>query len=134
MNSNFSFLRKMLLAKIHGATVTEANVNYEGSVTIPHHLLELTGLLPHEAVHVWNVTRGTRFETYIIDGGDRIGELHINGAAAHLAQVGDVVIIAGFVHLSADAAMQHQPKVVFLNRDNSVRELRAEQPGTIVSL
>jgi aspartate 1-decarboxylase len=130
MNGAF---RKLLLAKIHGAVVTEANVNYEGSITIPRNLLDSTGLLPHESVHVWNVTRGTRFETYILDGGDRRLEIHVNGAAAHLVEPGDSLIIAGFVHLPAETAHLHEPKVVFLNQDNSVKDIRGEKPATIAA-
>lgn len=130
MNGAF---RKLLLAKIHGATVTEANLAYEGSITIPRNLLDLTGLLPHEAVHVWNVTRGTRFETYILDGGDRLREIHVNGAAAHMVAVGDSLIIAGFIHLPAETAHKHEPKVVFLNQDNSVKDIRGEKPATIAA-
>lgn len=130
MNGAF---RKLLLAKIHGAVVTEANVAYEGSITIPKALLDLTGLLPHEAVHVWNVTRGTRFETYILDGGDRNGQIHVNGAAAHKVEVGDALIVAGFVHLPAESAHLHEPKVVFLNPNNSVKDIRGEKPATIAA-
>ena len=130
MNGAF---RKLLLAKIHGAVVTEANVNYEGSITIPRDLLGLTGLLPHEAVHVWNVTSGTRFETYILDGGDKQSEIHVNGAAAHLVKPGDSLIIAGFIHLPAETAHKHEPKVVFLHKDNSVKDIRGEKPGTIAA-
>jgi aspartate 1-decarboxylase len=130
MNGAF---RKLLLAKLHGATVTEANLNYEGSITIPSDLLELTGLLPHEAVHVWNITQGTRFETYIIDGQAANKEIHVNGAAAHLVHPGDSVIIAGFAHIPADIAHLHQPKVVFLNPDNSVRDIRGEKPKTLAA-
>ena len=130
MNGAF---RKLLLAKIHGAIVTEANVNYEGSITIPRKLLESSGLLPHESVHVWNVTRGTRFETYILDGGDRRHEIHVNGAAAHLVEPGDSLIVAGFGHLPAETAHLHEPKVVFLNQDNSVKDIRGEKPATIAA-
>ncbi|MEN9846850.1 MAG: Aspartate 1-decarboxylase [Pseudomonadota bacterium] len=130
MNGAF---RKLLLAKIHGAVVTEANVAYEGSITIPRSLLEITGLLPHESVHVWNVTRGTRFETYILDGGDRQREIHVNGAAAHLVEPGDSLIVAGFIHLPAETAHLHVPKVVFLHTDNSVKDIRGERPGTIAA-
>jgi len=130
MNGAF---RKLLLAKIHGAVVTEANVAYEGSITIPRALLDLTGLLPHEAVHVWNVTRGTRFETYILDGGDRNGQIHVNGAAAHKVEVGDTLIVAGFVHLPAETAHLHVPKVVFLNSHNAVKDIRGETPATIAA-
>ncbi len=130
MNGAF---RKLLLAKIHGAVVTEANVNYEGSITIPRTLLQSSGLLPHESVHVWNVTRGTRFETYILDGGDRQREIHVNGAAAHLVEPGDSLIVAGFIHLPAETAHMHEPKVVFLNNDNSVKGIRGERPATIAA-
>jgi aspartate 1-decarboxylase len=130
MNGAF---RKLLLAKIHGAVVTEANVAYEGSITIPRNLLDLTGLLPHEAVHVWNVTSGTRFETYILDGGDKKREIHVNGAAAHLVKTGDTLIIAGFIHLPAETAHKHEPKVVFLHTDNSVKDIRGEKPATIAA-
>ena len=126
-------LRKLLLAKIHGAVVTEANLNYEGSITIPRNLLESTGLLPHESVHVWNVTRGTRFETYILDGGDRQREIHVKGAAAHLVEPGDSLIVADFIHLPAETAHMHEPKVVFLHNDNSVKDIRGERPATIAA-
>jgi aspartate 1-decarboxylase len=128
MNGAF---RKVLLAKIHGAVVTEANVAYEGSITIPRTLLDLTGLLAHEAVHVWNVTSGTRFETYILDGGDRRCQIHVNGAAAHVVKPGDSLIIAGFIHLPAETAHKHEPTVVFLHSDNSVKDIRGEKPATI---
>ena len=113
--------------------MTEANLNYEGSITIPGALLEITGLLPHESVHVWNITRGSRFETYILDGGEKQREIHVNGAAAHLVEPGDSLIVAGFVHLPAEAARLHQPKVVFLNADNSVKDIRDEKPATIAA-
>jgi aspartate 1-decarboxylase len=130
MNGAF---RKLLLAKLHGAIVTEANLSYEGSITIPRHLLDLTGLLPHEAVHVWNVTTGTRFETYILDGGDNRGEIHVNGAAAHLVKPGDALIVAAFIHLPAESAHTHHPKVVFLHSDNSVKDIRSETPATVAA-
>lgn len=125
--------RKMLLAKLHGAVVTDANVAYEGSITIPQDLLETTGLLPHEAVAVWNVTRGTRFETYILEGPSQSGEIHVNGAAAHLVEIGDTLIVAGFTYLTAQQARIHHPVAVFLNLDNSVKSIRQERPGTLVA-
>lgn len=125
--------RKLLLGKIHGATVTEANLQYEGSITIPRDILEAVGLLPHEAVHVWNITRGTRFETYILDGGAARGEFHVNGAAAHLVEPGDSVIIAAFTHIPAESAHLHRPIVAFLNGDNSIKEIRSETPKTIAA-
>jgi aspartate 1-decarboxylase len=130
MNGAF---RKLLLAKIHGAIVTEANVAYEGSITIPRKLLDLTGLLRHEAVQVWNVTNGTRFETYILDGGDQQHEIHVNGAAAHLVNRGDSLIVAGFMLVPAETAHTHEPTVVFLCSDNSVKAIRGEKPATIAA-
>ena len=126
-------IRKLLLAKIHGAVVTEANLQYEGSITIPEDLLTLTGLLPHEAVSVWNVTTGARFETYILRGAPYSREFHVNGAAAHLAKPGDLLIIAGFVHLPYEEAINHEPIAVFLNPDNSIKDIRNEKPKTLVA-
>jgi len=124
-------LRKVLLAKIHGATVTEANVNYEGSITIPEDLLAVTGLLPHEAVAVWNVTTGSRFETYILRGEPFSREFLVNGAAAHLVKPGDQIIVACFGLLPYAEAVRHEPKVVFMNHDNSVKAIRGEKPRTV---
>lgn len=132
MRMNGAF-RKFLLAKIHGAVVTDANVLYEGSITIPRDLLEVSGLMPHEAVAVWNVTRGTRFETYILEGAYGSKEFHVNGAAAHLVEKGDSLIVAGFIHIPASEAAKHAPTVVFLDKDNSVREVRSERPETLVA-
>jgi aspartate 1-decarboxylase len=125
--------RKLLAAKIHGATVTDANLLYEGSITIPSDYLEVTGLLPHEAVAIWNVTRGTRLETYILEGVAGSKEFHVNGAAAHLVHKGDKVIIAAFTYLPADVATAHEPKVLFLDDANSINELRKERPKTIAA-
>jgi aspartate 1-decarboxylase len=127
-------LRKMLIAKIHGATVTEANVHYEGSITIPEDLLALTGLLPHEAVHVWNVTTGSRFETYILKGLAHSREFHVNGAAAHLAKPGDTLIVAAFGALPHNEAVAHTPIALFLNADNTVKDIRDERPKTLVAV
>jgi aspartate 1-decarboxylase len=113
--------------------VTEANVNYEGSITIPQDLLEVSGLLPHESVHVWNVTRGTRFETYILEGERGSREFHVNGAAAHLVEKGDVLIVATFIFVPAATASLHQPNVVFLDEENRVKSTRREKPATIVA-
>jgi aspartate 1-decarboxylase len=124
-------LRKVLLAKIHGATVTEANVDYEGSITIPEDILSATGLLPHEAVAVWNVTSGSRFETYILRGEAFSREFLVNGAAAHLVKPGDQIIVAAFGLLPYAEAVTHEPKVVFMNRDNSVKAIRGEKPRTV---
>jgi aspartate 1-decarboxylase len=118
----------MLRAKIHRATVTEANVDYEGSITIDRRLLEATDLLPNEAVCVWNVTNGNRLETYVVEGPPDSGVICVNGAAAHLVRPGDLVIIAAYTWLEEEAARRHQPKVVFVDGQNRIRELRAEEP------
>ena len=126
MEPNF---RKMLRAKIHRATVTHADLHYEGSITIPSELLEAADLLEHESVHVWNVTNGARFETYTVKGEAQSGTICINGAAAHHANPGDIVIIAAFGFIEERAARRHTPRVVFVDGDNQIKELRAEVPG-----
>ncbi len=89
-------LRQMLSAKIHRVTVTEADVNYIGSITIDQSLLERVQILPNELVHVWNVTNGERFETYALAGEPDSGQIRVNGAGAHRARPGDILIVAAF--------------------------------------
>ncbi len=89
-------LRQMLKSKIHRATVTEADVNYIGSITIDSELIERVDLVPNELVHVWNATSGQRLETYVIPGPPGSGVICMNGPAAHLIRVGDIVIVAAF--------------------------------------
>jgi aspartate 1-decarboxylase len=107
-------------SKIHRATVTHADLDYEGSVTISGELMDAAGILEHEQVHVWNVTRGTRLVTYAIRGDDRSGVICINGAAAHLADAGDKVILATFAEVSAAEVAQWQPKVVLVDERNAI--------------
>ena len=114
--------RSMLKSKIHRATVTHANVDYEGSITLDAHLLEAADILPYEEVHVWNVTRGTRLRTYAMEGAAGSGIVCINGAAAHLARPGDLVIVATFTLLDAAVVRQHRPRVVLVDERNQVRE------------
>jgi aspartate 1-decarboxylase len=121
--------RKMMRAKIHRATVTEANVDYEGSITIDRELMDATDLLPNEAVHVWDVTNGNRFETYVVEGPPGSGVICVNGAAAHLVNVDDLVIIAAFSWMEEAEARRHEPKVVFVDEQNRMREKRSEVPG-----
>ena len=122
-------MRFFLRSKIHRATVTEANVDYEGSITIDRRLLDATDLLPNEAVCVWNVTNGNRFETYAVEGAPDSGVICVNGAAAHLVSPGDLVIIAAYTWLEEEAARAYEPKVVFVDERNRMREKRAEVPG-----
>lgn len=116
-------------AKIHRATVTDADLDYEGSVTISGELLDAAGILEHEQVHVWNVTRGTRLVTYAFRGAPDSGVICINGAAAHLARPGDKVIIATFAEVDAAEAAGWKPTVVFVDGANRIVEQRDEVGG-----
>ena len=118
--------RKMLKSKIHRATVTHAELDYEGSITIPPELLEAANILPNEAVNIWNVTAGTRFETYAITGVAGSSDICINGAAAHLVTPGDLVIIASFIQLAEEHCATHKPTVVFVDESNHMKEIRPE--------
>lgn len=120
----------MFGSKIHRATVTHADLDYEGSVTIDQDLLDASGILEWEEVQIWDVTNGSRLSTYVIAGPSGSGVIGINGAAAHLVQPGDKVIIATFVDMEDAEARSHQPTNVFVDEDNRVKELRPE----IVSL
>lgn len=119
--------RTMLGGKIHRATITDANLEYEGSVTVDCDLLERAGILEGEAVHVWNLTTGSRLMTYTIAGPTASGTVCINGAAAHHASVGDLVIIASFVELEDEEARSWRPRVVFVDAGNRTLEIRAER-------
>jgi aspartate 1-decarboxylase len=121
--------RSMLRAKIHRAKVTDANLEYEGSLTIPPELLEQADIREHEAVHVWNVTRGTRFETYAITGVQGSGDICVNGAAAHLAQPGDLIIIATFASVPESMVDEFRPIVVFVDDKNRAVRTGYEVPG-----
>jgi aspartate 1-decarboxylase len=122
--------RFMLKSKIHRATVTHADVDYEGSLTLDAHLLEAADILPNEEVHIWNVTRGTRLRTYAIPGVPGSGIVCVNGAAAHLARPGDLVIIATFTLLDDAAAQRHSPRIVLVGEKNGMRTSEpAEIPG-----
>src|SRR6478735_8825665 len=114
--------RRIFKSKIHRATVTQADLDYEGSLTIDANLLEAADILPGEEIHVWNVTRGTRLRTYAILGEAGSGVCCINGAAAHLAKPGDRIIVATFTLLEDAQARIHRPKVVLVDENNRVRE------------
>jgi aspartate 1-decarboxylase len=112
--------RSMLKSKLHRARVTHADVDYEGSVTLDRTLLEAADILPWEEVHVWNVTSGTRFRTYAMEAEAGSGVVCINGAAAHLAKPGDLVIIATYTQMEDIAARQHRPHIVLLGEGNRI--------------
>jgi aspartate 1-decarboxylase len=122
-------MRRMLHSKIHRATITHADLHYEGSITISPELLDAADILPYEAVHIWNVTSGTRFETYAIEGLPGSTDICVNGAAAHLVTPGDIIIIACFTHLSDEEARDHTPRVVFVDGNNRMVRKGAEIPG-----
>jgi aspartate 1-decarboxylase len=121
--------RKMLKSKIHRATVTGADLEYEGSVTIDSKLLAAADILPYEAVDIWNVTYGTRFQTYAIEGQPGSGTICINGAAARLVSKGDKVIIASWLEISDEQAAGYQPKLVFVDDSNVPTSQEKESPG-----
>ena len=122
--------RTFFKSKIHRATVTHADLEYEGSVTIDEDLLDAAGIWNYEAVHIWNITRGSRIETYAIKGERGSGVICINGAAAHLNRPGDLVILATFAEMDEAEARAHEPKVVLVDRQNRiVAKDVAEVPG-----
>ncbi len=117
----------MLKTKIHRATVTEANLNYVGSITIDKDLMDQSNLLEYEKVLVVDINNGSRLETYVIKGEPGSGVICLNGAAARYVQVGDKVIIMAFCELDEQEAERHEPTVVFLKENNTVDSISAEE-------
>lgn len=120
-------LLNMYKGKIHRATVTEANLNYVGSVTIDEDLLKAAGILPGERVQIVNNNNGNRLETYTIKGQAGSGVICLNGAAARLVQPGDAVIIIAYCYLDAKEAETFEPKVVFVDDNNKVIDISHEE-------
>ena len=110
----------MLKSKIHRAKVTDANLNYEGSITIDRDLMEAAGMLLHEQVHIVNINNGARFETYIIEGERGTGTICLNGAAARLVQPDDLIIIIAYADMSQEEAEKYEPIVVQVNDQNEI--------------
>lgn len=121
--------RKMLKSKIHRAVVTGADLHYEGSVTIDQELMEAADIIPYEAVSIWNVTNGNRFETYAIEGERGSGVICVNGAAARMVAPKDLVIIACFVNMNDAEAQNHEPMLVFVDEQNRMIPTRREVAG-----
>ncbi|MBN9226258.1 MULTISPECIES: aspartate 1-decarboxylase [Legionella] len=119
-------LMTMLKAKIHRATITQANLNYIGSITIDEELLLETGIQENEKVQIVNINNGARFETYVIKGCKGSGEICVNGAAARLVHEGDKIIIICYCNLNEHQVANHIPKVIFMNEDNSIHS-RSDQ-------
>lgn len=111
---------ELLKCKIHRATVTDANLNYQGSITIARDLMDAAGLLPYEKVGVLDVNNGSRLDTYVIEGPANSGMICLNGAAARLVQPGDLVIIVAYATMSPEEAKNWQPTVVHVNEKNEI--------------
>lgn len=110
---------QLLKAKIHRVTVTRSDLHYEGSIAIDELLMEAAGIVPFEAVHIWNVTNGERLQTYALPSPKGSGEICLNGAAARKSEVGDLVIIAAFgFYTDGDDMTQHSPRIVFVDAEN----------------
>lgn len=125
----------MLKGKIHRATVTQAELDYVGSITIDSRLLEKAGILEYEKVQVVNVNNGNRFDTYTISGERGSGMVCLNGAAARQCSVGDKVIIMAYASMTPQEAKENLPKVVFVNDDNSInRVTRYEKHGSLIDM
>jgi len=125
--------RTMMNGKIHRATVTEANLNYVGSITIDADLLDAVGMVANEKVQIVNNNNGARLETYIIPGERGSGTICLNGAAARLVQKGDIVIIISYALVLNEEAANHQPKVAIMDENNQIRTLLNYEPaGTIM--
>ncbi len=112
----------MMKAKIHRATVTQCDLNYEGSITIDRDLLEASGILVNEQVDVLNINTGARFTTYAIEGAAGSGIIGINGAAARLAQAGDLVIVISYAQMEEAEAKRHRPNVLLMDAKNRIHE------------
>lgn len=122
--------RTMMRAKLHRATVTEANLNYVGSITIDEDLMDAVDILENEKVTIVNNNNGARLETYVIAGPRGSGVICLNGAAARLVQPGDIVIIIAYGIMTNEEARTHQPKVALLNTDNKIERMMSEAHWT----
>ncbi len=118
----------MLKAKIHRATVTLAELHYEGSCAIDGDLLDASGIVEYEQIHIYNVNNGQRFSTYAIRADEGSGIISINGAAAHRAQPGDVIIICAYGCYAEAEAAAHKPKLVYVDRHNKVTHTNRSIP------
>ena len=113
----------MLASKIHRATVTEVNIDYEGSITIDSDLMEAADILPFEMVHVLDIQNGNRFQTYAIEGVRGSGVIGINGAAARLVQKNDMVIILSYRNLNEEELRDYQPRLVYVDEKNAIKSV-----------
>ena len=124
--------RMMMNSKIHRAQVTQADLNYVGSITIDQDILDAVGMLPNEKVHIVNNNNGARFETYIIAGERGSGVICVNGAAARLVQKGDIVIIISYVYVDDKEVTEHKPTVAIMGENNKIKEMISYEPEATV--
>lgn len=122
-------LLNLLRAKIHRAWVTEANLHYEGSITIDKNILEASGIFAHEQVHVVNINNGQRFVTYVIEGTAGSGAMCVNGAAARLVSPGDRIIVIAYGQATPEEARTHRPRVVLMEEGNKIKDAYNLKPG-----
>lgn len=115
-------MREMFRAKIHRAKVTDANLNYEGNITIDSTLLKASGIIEYEKVAVWNVTNGERIETYVLEGKADSGVICLNGSAARRFEIDDIVIIATFGIFNEDELKNFKPKVILVDNENKIKK------------
>lgn len=127
-----ALFRTMMNGKIHRARVTEANLNYVGSITIDEDILDAVGMLPNEKVAIVNNNNGARLETYIIPGKRGSGVVCLNGAAARLVQPDDIVIIISYVIVPEEKVHDHKPKVAIMDENNKIVELIAQEPEATI--
>lgn len=123
--------RLMLKSKIHRATVTDANIDYEGSVAIDEDLLEAAGIYEFEQVQIYDIQNGNRLTTYAIKAPRGSGTISINGAAAHLAGKGDLVIIASYSVYDEEEARSHAPRLVYVDGKNAIKRIGCEIAGCV---
>lgn len=116
--------REVLRAKIHRITVTERNIHYEGSLTLDADLIEASGMVPFEKVDVYNVNSGSRFSTYVIKGEKGSGCCCVNGAAAHLTDPGDLLIVASYGILDDADLRNHEPVIILVDSKNRIKEIK----------
>lgn len=116
-------LRTMLKSKIHRATVTDANLNYEGSCTVDMALIKQADLNPFERIFIYNINNGERFETYVIEGPEGSGVIALNGAAARKGMAGDLIIIVSYGMYTPEELGEYQPKILVLDQDNRVKKM-----------
>ena len=121
--------RMLMNSKIHRAQVTQADLNYVGSITIDQDLMDAVGIVANEKVHVVNNNNGARFETYVIAGERASGVICVNGAAARLVQKGDIVIVIAYAYVDANELAAHVPRVAIMGPDNRIRQMLHEEPA-----